>query len=207
MAVFVENYRRNSQSQQSKSVSNKPKYWAYSAQGQYILKHVHKVLDRMGYEQVPENSTNWDLFWSREHPFQAPLSRIMSNLKKHQRVNHVPGTWHIANKEKFSMTESKYIPKSFSLPEEKEELLEYAKNNKDVLFIQKLNTHRGVMLKNVTDMDLSGRSFAQVFVKNPLLIDGYKFDIGIYMVITAVNPLRIYWYQEDVLLRLVNSSE
>jgi len=44
-------------------------------------------------------------------------------------------------------------------------------------------------------------SFIQEFVDDPLLIDGYKFDIGVYTFITSVDPLRIYVFEGDVLLR------
>ena len=36
---------------------------------------------------------------------------------------------------------------------------------------------------------------------DPLLIDGYKFDIGLYTMITSIDPLRIYVFEGDVLLR------
>jgi tubulin monoglycylase TTLL15 len=32
-------------------------------------------------------------------------------------------------------------------------------------------------------------------------VDGYKFDIGIYTMITSIDPLRIYIYNGDALLR------
>jgi tubulin monoglycylase TTLL15 len=32
-------------------------------------------------------------------------------------------------------------------------------------------------------------------------VDGYKFDIGIYTMITSIDPLRIYIYNGDSLLR------
>ncbi len=35
-------------------------------------------------------------------------------------------------------------------------------------------------------------SFSQEFVTNPLLVSGHKFDIGVYTVITSIDPLRIY---------------
>ena len=43
----------------------------------------------------------------------------------------------------------------------------------------------------------------QEFIHNPLLVDGYKFDIGIYTTLTSasVDPLSIYVHHNDVLLR------
>jgi tubulin monoglycylase TTLL15 len=37
--------------------------------------------------------------------------------------------------------------------------------------------------------------------KTLTLVDGYKFDIGIYTMITSIDPLRIYIYNGDALLR------
>lgn len=39
---------------------------------------------------------------------------------------------------------------------------------------------------------------ASEYVLNPLLIDGYKFDLRIYVAITSFNPLRIYVYEDGL---------
>ncbi|KAJ6225163.1 hypothetical protein RDWZM_003708 [Blomia tropicalis] len=44
-------------------------------------------------------------------------------------------------------------------------------------------------------------TFVQEYIQNPLLIDGKKFDIGLYVTATSINPLRVYVYDNDVLLR------
>ena len=36
------------------------------------------------------------------------------------------------------------------------------------------------------------------YISNPLLINGYKFDMRIYVAITCINPLRIYIYEEGL---------
>lgn len=41
----------------------------------------------------------------------------------------------------------------------------------------------------------------QEYVENPFLIDGHAFDLGVYVLITSVDPLRIYRWKSDVFLR------
>ncbi|XP_050677697.1 probable tubulin polyglutamylase ttll-15 isoform X2 [Leptidea sinapis] len=186
------------------STHNRRTYWVYSAYSDVenkegLLKHVHLVLERLGYEQG-FNET-WTLLWSHDYPFRV-LQPIISKLKSHQRVNHFPGTGFITNKVDLATTDSKYIPKAFKLPNNKTEFLRYAKENVNALFLEKHNQHRGVYLKNVSKINLNGgESFVQEFIQKPFLVDGHKFDIGVYVVVTSVDPLRVYWYKGDVLFR------
>ena len=46
---------------------------------------------------------------------------------------------------------------------------------------------------------------ASHYVSNPLLIDQLKFDLRIYVVVTSINPMRIYVY-EDGLTRFATTK-
>jgi len=79
----------------------------------------------------------------------------------------------------------------------------------------KSNEHRGIKVLHSPDLK-THNSFLQQFIRYPLLISGRygvtiaiaycqyfnsKFDIGLYVVISSVDPLRVYVYNEEVLLR------
>lgn len=184
---------------------DKRKYWVYSAYSDVdnrhgLLKHVHNVLESLNYEKS-SNKTSWHLLWSHDYPFRA-LYPNLHRLKPHQRVNHFPGTGFITNKVDLATSDSKFIPKAFKLPKNKGEFLKYASENKNALFLEKHNQHRGIHMRNVSEIDVSsGERFVQEYMQNPFLVDGHKFDIGVYVVLTSVNPLRVYWYKGDVLFR------
>jgi tubulin polyglutamylase TTLL5 len=36
------------------------------------------------------------------------------------------------------------------------------------------------------------------YLDNPLLVNGLKFDLRVYVAITSINPLRIYIYEDGL---------
>ena len=36
------------------------------------------------------------------------------------------------------------------------------------------------------------------YIHNPLLLNGYKFDLRVYAVVTCIHPLRIYIFEEGL---------
>lgn len=157
-------------------------------------------MDRLGFQQE-ETTSNWDLLWAHDYPFHK-LRANLTNLKQHQRVNHFPGCGHITNKVDLSTTKGKYIPISFKIPDDREDLLSYIQKYPEKSYVQKSNDHRGIKIKKIDELNLTSEgSFVQEFIDRPFLVDGYKFDIGIYTVITSIDPLRIYGYKGDVLFR------
>lgn len=179
----------------------KPLYWIYAKNNDTgYLKHVLAVLERLGFNRS-DNDSNWDLLWAHDYPFRT-LSSTLNKLEVHQRVNHFPGCGYITNKVDLSTTEGRYILPAFKLPEQREKFLQYANDHPQKIFVQKSNDHRGISVKTTADINLTVTgSFLQEFIQRPFLIDGYKFDIGVYTVITSIDPLRVYAYKGDVLFR------
>lgn len=191
--------------QEVEIVEKKPIYWVFSQHSNVesksgILKHVHLVLDRIGFD-YGTNQSDWDLLWSHDYPFRTLYQHIKS-MKPNQLVNHFPGTGYITNKVDFATSTSKYIPKAFKIPQDNDKLLEYVTLKPDALFVQKDNQHRGVTIEKISEIDLKkDGNFVQEYIQKPYLVDGHKFDIGVYTIVTSVDPLRVYIYKGDVLFR------
>lgn len=63
-------------------------------------------------------------------------------------------------------------------------------------------------MKNISEMNFTltgsmfSENFAQVFVEDPLLIIGHKFDFNFFVAITSVDPLRVYYYSKNFHVRV-----
>lgn len=182
--------------------TKRPTYWIYGkSDNEAHLRHVKNVLQRIGYEKVTNETTDWDLLWAHDYPFRVLYPKL-HNLKVHQRVNHFPGCGFITNKVDLATTDLDFIPKAFRLPEDRETFINYAEQNPDKMFVQKHNQHRHINIKPVKEINYNDNdTFLQEYIDNPLLVDGHKFDIGVYVIITSVDPLRVYIYKGDILFR------
>lgn len=189
---------------------NAPKYCVHIEDTKYlyILSSVEKVINFLGLEKVEflngsELNKNCNFFWIYNYPFKFNFT--FKNMEYHQRLNHIPGNYALVSKSVLGTTSnSKYIPKAFT---NSRDLQKYAEKNPEKRFVQKLKGNRGVHLKKASEMNFTvsatnDQYFGQEFVENPLLFDGHKFDFGVYVVITSVNPLRFYYYSDNCIIRL-----
>ncbi len=45
-----------------------------------------------------------------------------------------------------------------------------------------------------SDIDYKARSIVQEFVPDSILIEGHRFDVGIFVAVTSLDPLRAYTF-------------
>ena len=138
---------------------------------------------------------------------------ICSHLFPWQFYNHFQAVWSIARKVELLRNYEKmqtvvpelytFHPKSFLLPGQFHALKQYMlSQEKTTTFIVKPDRGaqgRGIFLiqepeaaENYKDM-----AVVQQYIP-PYLIDGYKFDLRLYVLITSVAPLRLYFHNEGM---------
>jgi hypothetical protein len=58
---------------------------------------------------------------------------------------------------------------------------------------------RGIYItSDIDDIDEGSSNVVSRYISNPLLINGFKFDLRIYVCVTSYEPLRIYVYKEGL---------
>ncbi len=178
------------------------KYQIINFANPYHAKTVRTVLERFGRE-----SEDFDLMWSYKYPF-GEQKEGLRNLKIHQKYNHFPFITFLTAKSYLAThVDSEYIPKAFRIPQDREEFQSYVTENPEKRFVVKSVSNRGVKLMQPSEINFEDQeTFIQEFVEDPLLIDGYVFDLGVFAVITSLDPIRLYIFDKEVLVRFCSEQ-
>jgi tubulin polyglutamylase TTLL6/13 len=173
---------------------------------------VRTCAEEMGYA-VTDSTRKAVLFWCD----QAASSEFMSRLLPWQMYNHFPGMWAIARKvdmirslerlQRLCPEIYNFWPKSFIVPGNYQDFRSYmdrhyARKTTRKTFVVKPDRGslgRGIILIQDAEsiasyMDLA---IAQKYI-SPFLVDGLKFDLRIYALVTSADPLRIYIHNEGM---------
>ncbi|XP_030370639.1 tubulin polyglutamylase TTLL13 [Scaptodrosophila lebanonensis] len=167
---------------------------------------IGRISKSLGFKLVKESKL-WNILWSDSFPGVE----LFKNMKRFQQINHFPGMIEICRKDLLSRNlnrmlklyphDYKIFPKTWMLPADYGDAVNYALNHKRT-FILKPDSGaqgRGIWLTNdLKTIGANERLICQTYVHRPLLIDGYKFDLRVYTLITSVDPLRIFVYNEGL---------
>ncbi|KAL4710989.1 hypothetical protein ACJJTC_017954 [Scirpophaga incertulas] len=168
---------------------------------------IRKVASAFGMREVSEEDA-WNFYWT---DMSVSVERA-KEMKRFQRINHFPGMLEICRKDllarnlnrmqKIYPKEYNFFPKTWCLPADLGEAINYSKLRKNKTFIIKPecgSQGRGIYLtKSLKDIKPTEKLICQVYISKPYLVDGYKFDIRVYTLITSCDPLRIFVYNEGL---------
>ncbi|KAK9887917.1 hypothetical protein WA026_000220 [Henosepilachna vigintioctopunctata] len=170
---------------------------------------VRKVLTNSGFVMV-RKSNQWVGTWGKH--MKSPMFKT---LKDSQKFNHFPGTFQLGRKDRlwrnfqrminaFGHKEFGFLPHTYVLPHELK-LLKYNWENKNSggewWIIKPPASARGVGIKVINkwaQLPKKTSLVVQKYITNPYLINGSKFDLRLYVLVTSFNPLRVYLYTEGL---------
>lgn len=163
------------------------------------VESVRRVFEHLDYEIVHDVADNWNILWTvTEDPSKLIADR---KLKPHQLVNHIPSL-----SLSLHTYDTKFTLRAFQLPHMKQELDDYVSRNSHKRFIIKDCLVDGVKVEaNAINLDAS-LVVQEYFEENPLLIDDYRFDFGVFFLVSSADPLRIYRYKGDIMSRFGRES-
>ncbi|XP_074080303.1 tubulin polyglutamylase TTLL6 isoform X3 [Macrotis lagotis] len=129
-----------------------------------------------------------------------------------QKINHFPGMSEICRKDLLARNMSRMIklfpkefhffPKTWCLPADWGDLQSYSRSKKFKTFICKPDSGcqgRGIFVtRSVRDIKPGEDMICQLYISKPFIIDGFKFDLRIYVLVTSCDPLRIFVYKEGL---------
>ncbi|KAH9496123.1 Tubulin polyglutamylase ttll5 [Bulinus truncatus] len=171
-------------------------------------KIVRNILLSHGFHEVHPNSVDYNLVWSNSHlkPFTL---RTMSEFQK---INHFPRSYELTRKDRLfkniqRMQQIKgfkhfdFIPPSYVLPGDYQDFCSSFLKDKGPYIVKPVASSRGrgVFLINHPDqVPLDENVIVSKYISSPLVIDGFKFDVRLYVTVTSYDPLVIYLYEEGL---------
>jgi tubulin polyglutamylase TTLL5 len=108
---------------------------------------------------------------------------------------------------KHGKTAFDFIPDTYIIPDEFSEFFNHfqklkqsdSKRNLWIVKPNNLSRGRGIYLvEDPSEVNIEEPSVISRYISNPLLINGHKFDLRIYVLVTSFDPLRIYVYKEGL---------
>ncbi|XP_064608777.1 tubulin polyglutamylase ttll6-like isoform X3 [Liolophura sinensis] len=168
---------------------------------------VRKMSRRFGFREVGDDE-DWTLFWT---DYSVALERVME-MKRYQKINHFPGMSEICRKDllarnmnrmhKLFPKEYNIFPKTWCLPADYGDFLAYTRQKKNKTYILKPESGcqgKGIWVtRNPKDIRPNEHMICQQYLSKPFLIDGFKFDLRIYVLVTSCDPLRIFVFKDGL---------
>ncbi|XP_034438307.1 tubulin polyglutamylase TTLL7 isoform X2 [Hippoglossus hippoglossus] len=173
---------------------------------------VRIVINEMDFIKTRDEDETANLIWNDS----AVQHEKIAELRNYQRINHFPGMGEICRKDclarnmskmiKIQPQEYSFIPKTWIFPAEYTQFQNYVKElrrkRKQKTFIVKPANgamgHGISLIRNCEKLPAQEHFIVQEYLDKPFLMEGYKFDLRIYILVTSCDPLRIFLYNDGL---------
>ncbi|NXW06085.1 TTLL5 polyglutamylase, partial [Fregetta grallaria] len=127
------------------------------------------------------------MFWGFRSYELTRKDRLYKNVSRMQ-VAHGFKTFHI-------------LPQTFILPTEYQDFCNTYSKDRGPWIVKPVASSRGrgvYLINNPNQIILEDNILVSRYISNPLLIDDFKFDVRLYVLVTSYDPLVIYLYEEGL---------
>ncbi|KAM4625521.1 tubulin polyglutamylase TTLL5 [Polymixia lowei] len=169
---------------------------------------VRGILTNHGFHEVHPNSNDYNLMWTGSHlkPY------LLRSLQDFQKVNHFPRSYELTRKDRLYKNIQRMqqahgfknfhiVPQTFVLPSEYQDFCSCFVKDKGPWIIKPVASSRGrgiYLVSNPSQISMDENILVSRYINNPLLIDDFKFDVRLYVLVTSYDPLLIYVYEEGL---------
>ncbi|NXJ88241.1 TTLL5 polyglutamylase, partial [Corythaixoides concolor] len=169
---------------------------------------VRSILAAHGFHEVHSNSSDYNLMWTGSHlkPY------LLRSLRDIQKVNHFPRSYELTRKDRLYKNISRMqlahgfktfhiLPQTFILPSEYQDFCNTYSKDRGPWIVKPVASSRGrgvYLINNPNQIVLEDNILVSRYISNPLLIDDFKFDVRLYVLVTSYDPLVIYLYEEGL---------
>ncbi|XP_013405921.1 tubulin polyglutamylase TTLL13P-like [Lingula anatina] len=181
--------------------------WLYICTVNCKYEVVRRVSKRLNFKEVSEDE-EWNLYWT---DYSVALERVME-MKKYQKINHFPGMSEICRKDLLSRNLNRMVklfpkdynifPRSWCLPADYGDFQAFARQKKSKTYILKPESGcqgKGIWVtKNPKEIKPNEHMVCQQYISRPFLIDGFKFDLRVYTLVTSCDPFRIFVFKDGL---------
>jgi tubulin polyglutamylase TTLL4 len=141
----------------------------------------------------------------------VPKVEVIRELNSFQKVNHFPASKQLGRKDnlwknvngmrrKFPK-EFEICPKTYLLPEDFDVLAAQISEKKKIWIVKPAaaSCGRGIkVIKSIQDLPKKGRFVVSKYISKPHTINGFKYDLRVYVCVTGFDPLRIFVYKDGL---------
>ncbi|KAH8261809.1 hypothetical protein KR038_009043, partial [Drosophila bunnanda] len=172
-------------------------------------KVVRLILANSGMRML-KKTNDWMGVWGKH--LKSPCFKT---IRSYQKINHLPGSFRIGRKDscwknlqrqmgKHSNREFGFMPRTYIIPNDLGALRrhwpKYAQRNTKWI-IKPPASARGAGIRVINRWGQIPKRrplIVQKYIERPLLINGSKFDLRLYVLVTSVNPLRVFMYHNGL---------